>query len=83
MVKNQYIPHAELLVTVNDNDMPTAFIGVTDNTIDALFVHDDNRGQGIGGNIIKQMQRQFEKLMLDVNEGNPSARAFMKSTVLK
>jgi len=76
LVKEQYIPNADLWVTIDANDVATAFVGVTDNVVDALFVHNDYRGRGIGGQIIKYMQARFEGLKLDVNEGNPSARAF-------
>jgi putative acetyltransferase len=76
LVKEQYIPHAELLMAVGDTGVPMAFIGMTDNVIDALFVHADYRGQGIGGAILQHMQSEFDALTLDVNEGNPGARAF-------
>ncbi|UTW56542.1 acetyltransferase [Kordiimonas sp. SCSIO 12610] len=76
LVRDHYIPNAEFMVTVDQSDTPTAFIGMTDNSIDALFVHSDHHGEGIGSFIVKQMQSQFETLTLDVNEGNPGARAF-------
>lgn len=76
LVRDQYIPNVELLVAVDADDHPLAFVGMSENIIDALFVHADHFGKGIGSDIIKHMQAKHDSLTLDVNEGNPGARAF-------
>ena len=76
MVREQYIPNVTFTVTVDENDIPTAFLGMTDNVIDALFVHADHLGQGIGSVIMGHVKERFDHLKLDVNEDNSGARAF-------
>jgi putative acetyltransferase len=76
MVKNQYLPNAAFVVEENDEGTVTAFMGTTDNSIDALFVHPECHGAGIGSKFVQRMQKAHTSVILEVNEQNPSALAF-------
>lgn len=76
LVKHQYLPNAAFLVDEDDEGIITAFMGTTDNSIDALFVHPDFHGTGAGSKFVKHMQGVHPTVVLEVNEQNPGALAF-------
>ena len=73
MVAEDYLPNARFVVAVDGNDLPHAFLGVTGDHIDALFVHADSRGMGAGRlllgdqNLVDLLARPYAReLGLDV-----------------
>lgn len=77
IVATQYLPRADLLVAVDQDDRPLAFLGGKDTAIDSLFVDPEFHGQGIGSRLVEEFARGSKgELKVDVNEQNESARRF-------
>lgn len=52
------------------------FIGVAENNIEMLFVHNDYRGEGIGRELIMYAIKNLQAYKVDVNEQNSQAVGF-------
>lgn len=76
LVREQYLPVADLLVAVDRHDVPHGFLGATENRIDALFVHAASRGAGIGRLLVRRILDGHGEVTVDVNEQNLSGRGF-------
>jgi putative acetyltransferase len=77
VVRDDYLPNAELDVAVNRADQPLGFMGMTGRYIDALFVAAACHGMGVGRLLVEHAQRRFEDgLTVDVNEQNAQAFGF-------
>lgn len=77
IVRGSYLPGAALDVAVEGGDgAPVGFMGMSGGTIEALFVHPDRHGRGIGRALVDLAARRSPVLRVDVNEQNPGARAF-------
>jgi putative acetyltransferase len=77
IVAEDYLPSAELLVTVNSSDSPVAFLGGSGRVVESLFVDPSVYGQGVGRLLIDHFAALGEgELRVDVNEQNLGARAF-------
>jgi putative acetyltransferase len=76
LVETSYLPTAPLVVAVDDEDEPHEFIGTTDNNVDALFVHAEDRGKGIGRLLLESLLADKDLVTVDVNEQNCSGRMF-------
>jgi putative acetyltransferase len=76
LVREEYLPNASLLVAVDADDQPVAFLGATGNQLDSLFVHPGSFGQGIAGALIRHAFAPGVEITLEVNEANTQARAF-------
>lgn len=75
-VRHAYIPHADFLVAVDDDDRPVGFIGMTGSKIDSLFVAPSRHGKGVGRALVNHVRQREPALDVDVNEQNGTARAF-------
>lgn len=64
------------LYVVFDADVPTAFIGIQDEKIEMLFVSPQYLRKGIGKQLVDMAVKNHQAVFVDVNEQNPSARAF-------
>lgn len=76
-----YVPEAiqavgHLVVTVDDNDKPIAFIGIEGHRIEMLFVSANHRGQGIGSLLVRYAAGHYGANEVTVNEQNPQAVGF-------
>ena len=69
---------AHLVVSVNEEDKPIAFIGIEGNKIEMLFVHAELRGKGIGKQLINYAISHYDTEKVTVNEQNPLAIGFYK-----
>jgi putative acetyltransferase len=69
-----YVCKAPLLVAVLDG-IPVAFMGVTEQKIDSLFVDPKAQGLGVGRNMIERVPLPAT---VDVNEQNQRAVAFYR-----
>ncbi|RVL90337.1 acetyltransferase [Sinorhizobium meliloti] len=76
LVETSYLPAAALVVAVDEADVPHGFMGTTEDTVDALFVHAESRGKGIGRLLLQSFFANRKQVMLDVNEENSSGRMF-------
>lgn len=72
IVAEQYLPAASFTVAVDADDRAVAFMGLSETHLDALFVHPDMRGKGVG----KALMATAEIGTVDVNEQNPQAVGF-------
>ena len=70
----QEIPH--LIVAVNEQQIPIAFMGVAGHTLEMLFVFAKERGQGYGKALLEYVIKTYAVDKLTVNEQNPSAKGF-------
>ena len=77
----QFVPEAlrevaHLVVSVNDLEEPIGFIGVQDRSIEMLFIAPDQRGKGIGKELVRYGIETFAINRVTVNEQNPQAIGF-------
>ncbi len=79
LIKNQYMPNVNLLVAVNDLQVPLGFIGTYENRIEMLFIDASKRGQGIGRQLLEYALNELQIDEVDVNEQNPQAIGFYQS----
>ena len=73
----EYFPNVDLFAIV-DNGAYAGFIGLSEGTIEMLFIDSDRRGQGYGSALIKFAKRRGAT-KVNVNELNPSALNFYKA----
>ncbi|HBX7718532.1 TPA: acetyltransferase [Klebsiella pneumoniae] len=71
-----FLPEAPLWVAVNTEDQPIAFMLLTGDHMDALFVDPDVRGCGVGKLLIEHALPLTPKLTTNVNEQNEQAVGF-------
>ncbi|HBX6010944.1 TPA: acetyltransferase [Klebsiella pneumoniae] len=71
-----FLPEAPLWVAVNTEDQPIAFMLLTGDHMDALFVDPDVRGCGVGKLLIEHALSLKPKLTTNVNEQNEQAVGF-------
>ena len=76
LVRDQYLPVADLDVAIDENGLPLAFMGMTGNEIDALFVHADARGTGVGRLMVEHAFATSPVIRTEVNEQNAQGVAF-------
>ncbi|NEX94266.1 acetyltransferase [Caulobacter sp. 17J65-9] len=76
IVRDQYLPFAEVWVAEGDADRLTGFVGLTNAKVDALFVDPAAHRQGIGRALLAHAYGLKGPLAVDVNEENHPARAF-------
>lgn len=70
-----YFPHVALRGFEQDGNL-VGFIGVHEDNIEMLFVHDDYRGKGIGKRLVLHAMRELHVCKVDVNEQNAQAVGF-------
>jgi putative acetyltransferase len=85
LVRDYYLPQTPVLVAADERDAPLGFIGLNGNRIEALFVHPDRHGKGIGRMLVADAQAKsrelfVRELFVDVNEQNGGARIFYERT---
>ena len=71
-----FLPEAPLWVAVNTEEQPIAFMLLTGDHMDALFVDPDVRGCGVGKLLIEYALSLTPKLTTNVNEQNEQAVGF-------
>ncbi|ENR4936835.1 acetyltransferase [Klebsiella pneumoniae] len=74
-----FLPEAPLWVAVNTEDQPIAFMLLTGDHMDALFVDPDVRGCGVGKLLIEHALSLTPKLTTNVNEQNEQAVGFYQN----
>jgi len=75
-----YVPEAlkrvQNLVVAEEDGEPIAFIGVENKKIEMLFVSPENRGKGIGRQLVNYAINNFGINTVTVNEQSPQAVGF-------
>lgn len=77
----QYVPQAlkivpVLIVAENKNGDRVGFMGIADKMLEMLFVSNENRGQGIGKQLLQYGLEKYSIEELAVNEQNTLAKGF-------
>ena len=80
-IKNikQYVPRAILeipilVVAKNEAGNPIGFMGISDKSLEMLFIEDKSRGFGIGKMLLNYGMENYSVNNLTVNEQNPLAQ---------
>lgn len=77
----QYVPLAlnsvpNLVIVENEKGNTVGFMGIVEQMLEMLFVSNENRGQGIGKQLLKYGIENYSINELAVNEQNPLAKGF-------
>ena len=77
----QYVPQAlaaveHLIAAYNESGEAVAFMGIENNRLEMLFISDDERGKGIGKQLLLYGISNYGVQELTVNEQNPQAIGF-------
>lgn len=80
---SSFLPEAPLWVAVTEEDEPVAFMLLTGEHMDALFVDPAVRGCGVGKLLIKHALSLAPRLTTNVNEQNEQAVGFYKKMGFK
>lgn len=78
IVFNEAFPNVALRCARHPSGKILGFIGISDDSVDMLFVSPLHFGQGIGHALMRFAENEFGTSRVDVNEQNPSALAFYK-----
>jgi len=71
-----YFQHVSLYVYKNEKGIIKAFLGVTDDSIEMLFVDNESRGTGMGKILLDYAVNTLNARRVDVNEQNTRALKF-------
>ena len=79
-IKN-YVPQAlkeiaHLIIAANENGEPAAFMGIQNEKLEMLFVAPEERGKGLGKQLIQYGIEHHSIREVTVNEQNPQAIGF-------
>ena len=76
LVRNQYFQAVELYIIRNREGKIAAFMGLSDELIEMLFVHPDEQGKGYGKQLMQYALHEKQIYKVDVNEQNEKAHRF-------
>ncbi len=76
LVKEQYFPAVELYIIRNQEGKIAAFMGLSEELVEMLFVHPDEQGKGYGKQLMEYAIHQKHIYKVDVNEQNEQACGF-------
>lgn len=65
-----------LIIVENENHIPVGFMGITGQHLEMLFISDEERGKGLGKELLKHGIERYSVNDLAVNEQNPIAKGF-------
>ena len=77
----KYVPQAlkeipYLTIVVNENQIPIGFMGIAERHLEMLFISHEERGKGLGKELLKYGIEKYLVNDLAVNEQNPLAKGF-------
>ena len=77
----KYVPDAlknieHLIILEDTSKQPLGFMGISNHTLEMLFIADKNRGKGLGKQLLSYGIEHYAVQKLTVNEQNPLARGF-------
>ncbi|MFG5779133.1 acetyltransferase [Comamonas sp. J-3] len=70
------LPQAPLWLAVDDKDQALAFMWLEEGHMQALFVHPNQHGQGLGAALVRHGLGLHPQMSTDVNEQNTQALGF-------
>lgn len=73
-----FLPHVPLWLAVDGNDVAIGFMLLDGGHMEALFIHPDHRGQGVGRALVEHALARHPGLTTDVNEQNTQAVGFYR-----
>lgn len=76
IIMEQAFPNVTLRCIKGDNNQIIGFVGVHEDKIEMLFIHDSARGKGVGKVLLGYAIVQLGAIKVDVNEQNPNAVGF-------
>lgn len=76
LIREEYFPTVDLYIIRNREGKITAFMGLSDELIEMLFVHPDEQGKGYGKRLMKYAIHNKHIYKVDVNEQNEQALQF-------
>ena len=76
LVRNNYLTAVQLYLIRNEQNKTVAFMGLSDDMIEMLFVLPDEQGKGYGKQLIDFAVREQHIYKVDVNEQNLQATSF-------
>jgi putative acetyltransferase len=76
LIREQYFLAVELYIIRNEKEEIAAFMGLSDELIEMLFVRPDQQGKGYGKRLMEYAVHQKHIHKVDVNEQNPLAIGF-------
>lgn len=65
-----------LIIAENEKGSPVGFMGIANQMLEILFVSEQNRGQGIGKQLLQYGMENYSVNEIAVNEQNPLAKGF-------
>ena len=78
LILNQYLNAVTLRCLKDENGNILGFIGVSENSLEMLFLSPKYRGMRLGKHLLKLAIEEFGVTKVDVNEQNPEACGFYK-----
>lgn len=79
LIRNEYFQAVELYLIKDENGHIAAFMGLSDELIEMLFVHPSQQGKGYGRLFIEYALQEKHIRKVDVNEQNEQASHFYLS----
>ncbi len=76
LIRNQYLPAVNLFVIRDDRGNIDAFMGLSDDMLEMLFVLPEKQGKGYGGALVDYAVNKCGIYKVDVNEDNVQAYRF-------
>ena len=78
LVRNEYLPAVELFIIRNPEGKIAAFMGLSQELVEMLFVHPAEQGKGYGKQLMEYALHQKHIYKVDVNEQNEQAHQFYR-----
>lgn len=78
LIREQYLQAVALYVIRNQEEKIAAFMGLSDELVEMLFVHPDAQGKGYGKQLMEYAFHEKGICKVDVNEQNEQARRFYR-----
>lgn len=77
----EYVPQALkeisfLIIAENESQIPVGFMGIAEQHLEMLFISHEERGKGLGKELLKYGIEKHSVNNLAVNEQNPLAKDF-------
>ena len=84
----EYVPEALenvpiLVIAENNAGNPVGFMGIANQKLEMLFISNENRGHGVGTQLLQYGIDQYSVNRLAVNEQNPLAKGFYEHMEFK
>jgi putative acetyltransferase len=74
----RFLPDCRVWLALDYSEKPIGFMGLADDTIESLFVAGEQRGRGVGRELVEYAMRKSPTLTTVVNEQNELAVGFYR-----